>query len=195
MKNILISFALVLGVVAVVAGATRAYFTDTGVVEGNTFSTGTVKLGDFGTQAITVTNLAPGKWSDWKTLQVPYIGSLNADLYAGVGGCLGTDDDDYIADVLQMQLRRYPSEEWVWGGYTEYLSTNWLKVATNITYGNHWYMMRFMLDADVGNEYQEVSNTDTRIIIHAVQAGEVDFPYVEPWELVNSADPVYWTCP
>lgn len=176
-KN-LISLVLIAAVAGLAVGATRSWFSDDEVLGDNTFATGDVYLGDFTHTGITVTNLKPGEWSDWKYIKVPYAGTLAADIYAGVGGCLSPGDKDYIADVLKVQIKRHPSDDPVYLGYANELSVlPWLKTETNVSAGDYWYKMRFMLDLSNmqegkdANNYQGLENTDTAIIIHTVETG------------------------
>ncbi len=63
MKKILMSLLTVALVSAAVFGATQAYFTDTEIVNNNTFSTGEIDLTtDPTTTAVTMNNAEPGVW-------------------------------------------------------------------------------------------------------------------------------------
>lgn len=173
MKKILISLVLIAAVSLAAVGVTRTYFFDDEVLAGNTFSTGSVELDDFTTTSLMVENLEPGVWTDWYRMTVPYIGTLNADIYAGTGGCSSPTDDSYIADVLKVYIQR-GNGDYVWQGYANELSEGWKKIATNVPAGNYNYDIKFKLDLSGvtdPNVYQNRTNTDTAFIIHAVLNG------------------------
>jgi predicted ribosomally synthesized peptide with SipW-like signal peptide len=66
-KKIIVSFSIIMAIVAIVATATRAYFSDVENVTGNTFSAGTLDLktndADGLTEAYSISSLKPGDWN------------------------------------------------------------------------------------------------------------------------------------
>jgi predicted ribosomally synthesized peptide with SipW-like signal peptide len=83
MKKLLFSF-IVLGITSILAiGATSAFFSDSKVVEGNTFTAGTLLIEPQGNTSvpITFTNLKPGdynrKWITFRNVGSLPIGFLN----------------------------------------------------------------------------------------------------------------------
>jgi predicted ribosomally synthesized peptide with SipW-like signal peptide len=186
MKKILLSIVLI-GIVSVGAfAATQSAFTDNKTIPDNVFATGTVKLGNVFNFPINAPNLKPGEWTDWMTVGVNYDGSLNANLWLGVGGCLPDTHSKYIADKLQVQIRQHGTTDIFFNNKAKWLSSNWLRIAQNTGRGNHWYDVRFMLD-DVDNTYQGIQNVDTVFIIHAVQTGTPQ-PGLEPYKYLMELD-------
>jgi predicted ribosomally synthesized peptide with SipW-like signal peptide len=172
MKRIMISVAMIGITVASVATATYAYFSDGQVLGNNTFATGNVHLGGFNVQSLTVTGLAPGIPVVVPNIGINYIGDLNADLYVGARGTSAPGSHTYLADKLY--LRIYPqgsTSTVVWEGYVNALSTDWRSLATNITAGWQAFDLQFTLDPLTGNDKQGISNTDTEILVYAVQHG------------------------
>lgn len=72
MKRILLSLVMVIGAVAMVAGATQALFSDQGEVAGNTIATGTLNLtlNHSAGKPFSVENAYPGFVSDWESLDI-----------------------------------------------------------------------------------------------------------------------------
>jgi len=170
-RRLFLSFALISLALAGVAGATLAYFTDGKVLSGNTFQTGNVKLGDFNVTNLNVTGLAPGKTVTVPNVGINYIGNLNADLYMGARGTVGTGDPTYLADKTYLVVKKAGTSEIVWQGYVNALSTAWKKVATDTPAGWQAFDLEFTMDSNTGNSYQDRTNTDTQILIYSVQTG------------------------
>lgn len=167
-------------VAAVGIGATRAYFFASKPISENTFATGTVTLGDSVGLPISVTNLAPGVTTGVYGIGIPYTGTLQADLYIGVGGTSTPGQAAYIADHLVAKIVDQDSNIVFWD-YVSNLSTNWRKIATNIGNGTRYYYITFKMDINTPNEHQGVSNTDTIIKLYAVQTGQPapsEMPYL-----------------
>lgn len=93
MRKLLLS-VLTLGVVSVAAlGATRAYFSDTEEILGNTITTGSVDIEIYGNsvveQPFTLVNILPGVPTAWQELKIKNIGSsavVNTMLAQRTGG-------------------------------------------------------------------------------------------------------------
>jgi len=164
MKKIALSLATIAAMLTMTVAATGAYFSDTKHITGNTFSTGTVQIGNLDSTHLIVTNLAPGVWTPYYNVDIPYIGSLNADLYAAAYG----NGQDYIADQLTVQIVNKDSGTVVFQDTANKLSQNWAKVASNIG-PNSWnhFALAFMLDAN--STKQGVTNTNTYFLLYAVQ--------------------------
>ena len=171
LKRIILSVFLITMTVTAVATATYAYFTDGKVLGNNTFASGNVYLGDFNVTSLTVTGLVPGVPKVVENFGVNYVGNIDADLYAGARGTLGPGQPGYIADKLYLRIYDHNTSALIWQGYTSALSSAWRKVATNISAGWQAYDLQFTLDASAGNTYQNVTNTDTEILIYSVQTG------------------------
>jgi len=174
MNKIIISLIMISAVAVSAIGATRAYFSDTLAVNNNTFAAGTVDLDPAHTSGlpITLTNLGPGI-SQSKDVEIRYRGSLNADLYLGVGGNLPTNDDRYIADHLWLKIIRPSDSVVIWEGWAQYLSTHWIGIGANLTQDQLMqYKIQFTLANDTPNNHQGVSNTDTIFYLYAVQTGQ-----------------------
>jgi predicted ribosomally synthesized peptide with SipW-like signal peptide len=151
--------------------ATIAYFSDGKVLGANTFTTGTVKLGNFNVASLNVTGLAPGKTITIPNFAIHYDGDVLADIFAGARGTLGPGDTGYLADKLYMRVYEVGTSNIIWEGLASALSTEWKKLATNVGAGWLAYDLTFTLDSSAGNSYQNVNNTDTEILIYAVQNG------------------------
>lgn len=171
MKRIYVSFAMIAITIAAVATATFAYFSSGKVLGNNTFATGNVHLGDFNVSSLNVTGLTPGVPVTVANVGVNYIGDINADLYIGARGKLAPTDPAYLANKLYLKIFYVGTSGVAWEGYVENLSTGWRLIANNITAGWQAYDLQFTLDANTGNDKQGVSNTDTEILIYAVQHG------------------------
>ena len=170
-RRLFLSFALITLALAGVAGATLAYFTDGKVLSDNTFQTGNVKLGNFNVSNLNVTGLAPGKTVKVSNVGINYIGNLNADLYMGARGTSKPGDDTYLADKTYLVVKKAGTDEIVWQGYVNALSTAWKKVATDTPAGWQAYDLEFTMDANTPNSYQDRTNIDTEILIYSVQTG------------------------
>ncbi|MCX6728647.1 MAG: TasA family protein [Candidatus Saccharibacteria bacterium] len=183
MKRIALSLMTIAVVLTMSIAATGAYFSDTAVVRGNTFSTGSVKIGNVSGNSISVTNLVPGDWTGYYPFNVPYIGSINADIYTGVTGANPGTPSNEFADKLTVDIYSYDTGTAVWSGLAKDLSGNWLKVASNVApNATKHYGIRFMLDPNVDDTYQNINNIDTTFLIYAVQAngpapGSIGIPY------------------
>lgn len=164
MKRIALSLATIAAVLTMSVAATGAYFSDTKFITNNTFATGTVKIGDLSTTHLSVTNLAPGEWTSYYDVNIPYIGSLNADLYAAAYG----NGQDYLADQLTIQIVNTDNGQVVFQDTANKLSAGWAKVATNVG-PNSWnhFKLAFLLDAS--SVRQGVTNTNTYFLLYAIQ--------------------------
>jgi hypothetical protein len=108
MKRIIISSMLVLGVVTATAGATKAVFSDTASIAGNTISTGTLKI-DVNNRVgkpIQITSMKPGDTSDWAWVDVQNVGTIPAMYYFYLGDAVNTNDPAWkLWGSLQLELR------------------------------------------------------------------------------------------
>lgn len=104
MKKRLIMSLMVIGLVsALVGGATFAWFTDTAVNEGNTFTAGTLKLDfvdDETTLPFNVTNMKPGQ-SETKSFTLKNDGSLPMKLKVQVAEV----GDGILDEVLSVAVK------------------------------------------------------------------------------------------
>ena len=174
-KRLILSFAMIALTIAGVTSATLAYFS-AGKVLGsnttpNTFATGSVLLGGFNIASLSVTGLAPGTPIVIPNVGINYIGDLNADLYIGARGMLGPLNDNYFADKLYLRIFYQGTSSVAWEGKVNALSTDWRKIADNTTAGWKAYDLQFTLDSDTGNNKQGRTNTDTQILVYAVEHG------------------------
>lgn len=82
MKKILLSLAMIAMVSAVAVGATKAYFSDTETVLGNTFAAGKLdlELGAGNPIPFSVSNLVPGQSGTGKVTLTNTTGSIDGDL-------------------------------------------------------------------------------------------------------------------
>lgn len=168
MKRILISLALIAIVGTGAIGATRAYFSDHATVSGNTFATGTVKLGSITNLPITWTNMRPGDFIS-RSVTLNYDGTLAADIYLGVTGTSDPDEAQYFANHLNVVIKDGVNE--LYNGPASGLSTTWLKIGTNVSNGPKTLDLTMTLDINTDNTHQNVSNTDTTFLFYAIQTG------------------------
>jgi predicted ribosomally synthesized peptide with SipW-like signal peptide len=190
MKRIALSLMTIAAVVVVAVGATSAYFSDGKVIDGNTFATGTVTLGNVSGMPVTVSGLTPGK-TITKTIGFRYNGSVNADIYLGNRG--EVPPPNYLADKLVVTIIDQSNGSWLFNDTANKLAGDWLKMVSNGSAGWRYYEVRFKLDELAGNEYQNVTNTDTEFLLYAVQA-EGPKPDIKPYcVLGTSGDPDDWT--
>jgi predicted ribosomally synthesized peptide with SipW-like signal peptide len=181
MRKILLSLVIIVGVSAFAIGATKAYFTDVKKGDQNEFATGTVKIGQPNNLPIILTNMSPGK-SYNRYVELNYIGSLNADMWVGVGGITAPGDKKYLADHLLLTVKD-GSNNLIWEGWTKDLSSSWLQIASDISAGYRGYNLTFKLDANTPNEHQGADNTDTVFYFYAVETGglnpnSISMPYL-----------------
>jgi len=170
MKKIAMSLSMIAFVSMLAVGATGAYFSDTKAVQGNTFATGTVKIGDVSNMPVNVTNLIPGV-PQTTMVGFKYTGSTNADVYVGNTGNPSTPAF-YLADVLKVKIMNHSDNSIVYyNGLANGLVSNWKAIASDIGAGWQYYDVTFTLNSSVGNEYQEKTNTNTVFLFHAVQTG------------------------
>lgn len=192
-KRLLLSLTVITMALAAVAGATAAYFTD-GVVLGsaetpNVFATGSVDIDRFNVTNLQVTGLAPGVPVKISNIGVKYIGNISADLYVGAGGESGPGDDAFIAPYTKLVIYKAGTSDKVFNGLVSDLSTKWQPLVKDATYGWYYYDLEFTLDENTGNDKQDVTNTDTVIMVYAVQSGgatlgtpyEIDVNAVPDW--------------
>jgi len=172
-KKIILSLAMIALTIAGVTSATVAYFSNTTVSKGNTFSMGTVEV----TQAdgwglpYTLSNMIPCEQRESKIIIVKNTGSVPIDLYFGEKHRSGqgnfVDMVDYAIDEVDsggVSLRR-----WVGWDDIGLLFTTWNKVADNIpANGYKRYKFYVRLDCDMDNDFQGKSATND-IILYAVQ--------------------------
>jgi predicted ribosomally synthesized peptide with SipW-like signal peptide len=180
--RIFLSVFTIVMVVSGIAAASYAYFTDGKVLGNNTFSTGTVTIGDFNVSGLSVTGLVPGVPKVIENIGVNYIGTINADIYIGARGTSQPGDTKYIADKLYLRIYKQGTSNLVWEGWTNALSTNWIQVADNVPGGWQAYDLQFTLDPSIDNTHQGVSNTDTELLFYAVQDGgpvPTGYPYTK----------------
>lgn len=183
MTRLILSFALIAVTLAGVTGATVAYFSSGKVIAGNTFATGNVKINSISVAnaPLTLSNLAPGV-AETKHIYFQYQGTLQTNVFLGVGGTSTPGQPQYIADHLNMYITDHNTSSYVWSGKASDLSTEWKRIAYNVS-PNQWIDLdvRFTLDPLVDNEHQGVTNTDTRLMLYSVQFG-APAPTTKPYE-------------
>jgi predicted ribosomally synthesized peptide with SipW-like signal peptide len=189
MKKITLSLLTIAAVVVMVVGVSQAYFTDGKVIDGNTYATGEVTLGDVSPMKLTVLGLTPGK-TITKTMNFQYVGSERADVYLGnrhenPGGVNNSD-----TELRKLRVKIWNSEGTHFDDYAYKLAESWYPIANNMKDGTKYYTIEFTLDADAGNEYQGVHNNGTVILLYAIQAGAPG-PTSIPYS-TRGSDPEAW---
>ena len=186
-KRIILSLAMISLVIAGVTSATVAYFSDTAVGSGNTFTMGTVDLDTTWTSGFpfSFVNLTPGEESVSGVLGVGYGGSILADLYFGMrdDGTSGAYDltpvlDYYIEKVLADGT--HVENVFDWRSATDAFA-NWNKIADSVANGNwNYYRVHIRVHSDADNLYQgQFAGND--VIIYAVQY-DAPGPDGQPWD-------------
>jgi hypothetical protein len=181
MRKIILSLAVIALVSAGAIQATRSYFFDDEIISGNTFSTGNVTLNRDWIYGVpfTLTNMAPGEVYT-RNIDLYYAGSVNADLFIGVGGTRSETDYHYIADQLKVKIQNTTTNTTIFNNYANYLSSQWKKIAADVPYyGLNQYEITFTLDNDF--DKQNVVNDDTVFIFYATQTG-TSAPTLEPYK-------------
>ena len=104
--KILKSLVIVFAMVAMVAGATSSYFTDTKTVAGNTFTAGTVILNVSPGSAVWVMgNMAPGQ-SVTNSLAVKNDGTLQSSLMASMAFAEADATPNPVPDMTAKQVAK-----------------------------------------------------------------------------------------
>jgi predicted ribosomally synthesized peptide with SipW-like signal peptide len=181
-KRLILSLAMVAVTLSGVTAATFAYFSSGQVLGSNTFQTGNVNLGGFNYANLQVTGLAPGVPVIVPDVAINYTGTLNADLYMGARG---TGATAYLADKLYLRVYIHNTNTVAWEGHVNALSSGWGNIALNTSAGWKEYDLQFTLDNDAGNDKQGQTNTDTQIMVFAVQAGK-GVPALTPQQTWNN---------
>jgi hypothetical protein len=189
-KRIILSVVMITIAVSAVAAATSAYFSNGQVLGNNTFATGNINLGGFNVANLSVTGLTPGVPVVVPNVGINYTGDINADLYVGARGTTAPGDPKYLADKTYLRIYYQGTSSIVWEGWVKDLSTGWREIADNTSAGWKAYDLQFTLDVSIDNTHQGVSNTDTEILIYAVQHGG-PVPSTVPYLTIN-ADPKLW---
>lgn len=190
MKKIALSLMTIATVMVVAVGATSAYFSDARIIGNNTFSTGTVTLGNVNDMSVQVNGLIPGQ-TQTRNVGFAYTGSTGADIYIGNRGAAG-GPNFYLANKLYVQIFDKDGNE-VFYGTADKLATNWTRLVNNG--GNGWYSfeVRFTLSTDVGNSFQNQSNVITEFLLYAVQ-NDGPIPTIRPYCVSGSSgNPDTWS--
>lgn len=183
--RLLVSLFVITLTLAGVTSATFAYFSRGQVLAANTFSVGSVNLNGFNYANLNLTNLMPGVPMTVPNFGIDYTGSLNADLYVGARGTSAPGSAAYFADKLYLKVYLQGTTTLVWQGYVNALSTGWKQIATNTPAGWKAYDLEFTLDSNFPNDRQGATNTDTEILVYAVQTGS-PAPTTPPWQTTGT---------
>jgi len=176
MKKIALSLATIAAMLTMTVAATGAYFSDSKVVSGNTFTTGTVRIDQSLQAPITITGLYPGADKTSDIFPVTYNGNINGDLYFGFKHVSG---GAVLGDVLYFQVEKinpdgssagYVYTNWV---QADYPYGNWTKVASGLTQGQTAYYKIHVMMADTGVAQNNLQGQTALadIVLYAVQQG------------------------
>lgn len=186
--KILKSLFVVLAMVAIVAGATSAYFSDNKIVAGNTFSSGTLDIvyGGSASTAITLGNMVPGDWygdqaypgGDYKlTVNNSGSGSTMTAKYR-FRSLLTSTDTVGLYGKIKVKVSRHEmvGANHLWVNYYNgplsgmLVDSSLAAVMANLPPGNsHDWQFAYQLDPFVDNTYQGQSVTFT-LFADATQA-------------------------
>ena len=188
-KRIILSLAMIVLVIAGVTSATVAYFSDTAVTGGNTFSMGTVDVTQAGGWGLPFmfTNMIPGEQRESGIITVRNTGSMPIDLYVGQRATGGTGDFKEVVDYAINEVTCWDGvyvKTWVnWQRVISLFST-WNKIGENIPALDYkCYKAYVKPDANMANTFQGQSAV-TDVLIHAVQHG-YSAPSGEPYNWVG----------
>jgi len=174
MKRIALSLMTIAVVATMAASATNAYFSDTKIVANNTFSTGTVTLGEVYNMPINISGLYPGAEKSSDLVAVNYTGSLKGDLYFGFKEVPGhANFTNYIKFQVEVLDSNGNHVDWVYPTWQEalYPYTDWTKAASGLNQ-NDWarYKVYVQMGTDTPNSLQgKTAYAD--IVFYAIQEG------------------------
>ena len=173
-RRILLSLLMIGLTVAGVSSATAAYFSSTVVQDNNTFSMGSVKIGNLSGMPLTFTNLIP-TIQQTKDVALQYTGTTPADIYIGFsdqgGGSPSLYDSAHDISYMEAAIYDKDTDKWVIG-WTDvgHFFADWTKIATSVSGGWKHYTVYVRLKSTAANEFQGVTNTN-HLVIHAIQSG------------------------
>jgi predicted ribosomally synthesized peptide with SipW-like signal peptide len=177
-RRIFLSLLMIGLTVAGVSGATAAYFSDTAVKSGNTFSMGTVEVVSAGGLPYTLSNLVPGEERASGTMSVRNTGSIAIDLYVGERDKTPTDGleadfkdvVDYAINEVDCSTGNYV-KQWIGWQSISGLFSDWNKVGENIpANAQKCYKVYVKPHADMQDPFQG-KRAIADVILYAVQAG------------------------
>lgn len=174
MKNIALSLAAIATVLTMSVAATGAYFSDSKVVEGSTFATGTVSLNQAWLKPINVAGLYPGA-EKTDTFHVQYTGSVKGDLYFGFqhksgGDVLGND----LTFAIEKTQADGTSLGYITGWVTaDYPYGQWISLASGLNQNElAYYKVHIkMKDTDSAQNSEQGKTALANIVLYAVQQG------------------------
>jgi len=186
-KKIILSLVMISLAIAGVTSATIAYFSDTAVSSGNTFTMGTVDLDTAWTSdfPFAFVNLTPGEESVSGILGVGYGGSIPADLYFGMrdDGTSGAFDLTPILDYYIEEVEAGGAHIRNVFGWRPAIDAfeNWNKVADSVNEGDwKYYKLHIKVSENATNQYQgQFAGND--VILYAVQH-DAPPPSDQPWD-------------
>jgi predicted ribosomally synthesized peptide with SipW-like signal peptide len=161
MKRLLLS-VLLIGVVSIGAiAATRAFFTDTETVLGNTVSTGKVDIqvsangnSNPETRKFTINNLMPGKNSDSQTLAITNVGPFPVKYKVNISGITNTTLYNNIL-VSYSVPGLINKTDIPLGSLNQLTNTQWNTLWESTTLANgatHTFTFTVKLDPNAGND-------------------------------------------
>ena len=173
-KRIILSLAMIALTIAGVTSATVAYFSDTAVSSGNTFTMGTVDVTNTGGLPFMFTRTFPGELKESRIISVQNTGSIPIDLYIGERHTSGDGDFKEVVDYAINEVSCSSGNKiktWVnWQKVLSLFST-WNKVGENVPANEYkCYKVYVKPGASMDNEFQGESAV-TDVFIHAVQHG------------------------
>lgn len=157
MKKITLSLISILASVAVVTGATIAFFNQTNPVdEGLVLGMGTVDLDNAYNLPFTLNNIVPGGEYEIGPIGIRYTGSVNnVGLYVGAQQTSGK----ILSYILEYKMRRYAwnDSEWVpgtWVGGNSWKDiaepfSGWVKTHSNLN-SNEWAYVKLYIRVKAG---------------------------------------------
>jgi len=162
--------------IAGVTSATVAYFSDTAVSSGNTFTMGTVEVtqSDGWGLPFMFTNMIPGEQKESGIITVQNTGSIPIDLYIGERHISGDGNFQSVVDYAIDEVTCWDGDyvhQWVGWQDVGLLFSTWNKVGEDISANTHkCYKVYVKPSINMGNEFQgDTAVTD--VIIYAVQHG------------------------
>ncbi|MFH2062224.1 MAG: TasA family protein [Candidatus Beckwithbacteria bacterium] len=181
-KRIILSLAMIALTIAGVTSATVAYFSDTAISTGNTFTMGTVEVEHIDGLPFLFENMIPGEQKESEIIIVENTGSMPIDLYVGQKATSGTGDFKDVVDYAINEVLGNGTfvKTWINWQHVSFLFSTWNKVGENIPTGEFRYYKVYVKPLDTMENEHQGDSAITDVFIHAVQAG-YSAPSTEPW--------------
>lgn len=176
MKRIVLSLVIILAVVGMATGATRALFSAQDEISGNTIASGSVDLvvhNFSGNKPINTQNMVPGQWTDWGRAELYNTGSLPVNVYMYVDNVSGGACDKTNLEVRTGWAGGDEKVRQVYNGSLASLTGSANRVETTIDppfdqLNSNWSQVIWQhaqLDGSADNAYQNTTCTWREVFV------------------------------